>query len=121
MPCVFYGDEVGIQGFKDPFCRATMPWGNFDEELLSWYKKLGKIRKDEVFIDGEYQEELCDNNVFAYSRNKNGNKVIVIINSGSYDYRYKFDGVLTNMITGKTLENYVDVYKKSLLILKLSQ
>jgi len=121
VPCVFYGDEVGIQGFKDPFCRATMPWGNFDEELLSWYKTLGKIREDEVFIDGEYQEELCDNNVFAYSRNKNGNKVIVIINSGKYDYRYKFDGVLTNMITGKTLENYVDVYKKSLLILKLSQ
>lgn len=30
MPCLYYGDEAGLQGGADPFCRATFPWGDPD-------------------------------------------------------------------------------------------
>ena len=33
MPCIYYGDEAGLTGMADPFCRKTFPWGREDEEL----------------------------------------------------------------------------------------
>ena len=44
VPCVFYGDEAGKQGFEDPLNRGTYPWGREDTELVEHYRALGKIR-----------------------------------------------------------------------------
>ena len=33
MPCLYYGDEAGLTGGGDPFCRRTFPWGREDKEL----------------------------------------------------------------------------------------
>lgn len=49
VPCVFYGDEAGVQGYEDPLNRVTYPWGREDEELLSHYRALGAFR--EKFAD----------------------------------------------------------------------
>lgn len=46
IPCIFYGDELGMEGYGDPYCRGTYPWGKGDRDLLSYYKKLGAIRKE---------------------------------------------------------------------------
>lgn len=46
IPCIFYGDEVGMEGYGDPYCRGTYPWGGGDRALLAYYKKLGAIRKE---------------------------------------------------------------------------
>ena len=43
-PTVYYGDEVGMEGFEDPFNRQTYPWGYEDQELLEWYRALGRLR-----------------------------------------------------------------------------
>ncbi|MBQ7792648.1 MAG: glycoside hydrolase family 13 protein, partial [Clostridia bacterium] len=40
IPCIYYGDEVGLQGFADPYCRATYPYGREDKELLNFYRKI---------------------------------------------------------------------------------
>ncbi len=44
LPCVYYGDEAGMQGYKDPFNRGCFPWGHEDQELLAFTKKLGSLR-----------------------------------------------------------------------------
>ena len=44
-PCIFYGDEVGMMGYSNPFNRRTYPWGRRDKELLKFYRKMGKLRK----------------------------------------------------------------------------
>lgn len=46
MPSIFYGDECGLCGFDDPYCRATMPWDNMDSDIYKLYEGLGKIRTD---------------------------------------------------------------------------
>ncbi|NCA67240.1 MAG: glycoside hydrolase family 13 protein [Clostridia bacterium] len=46
IPSIYYGDEVGMQGFKDPINRRTFPWGEENAEILGYYKKLGNIRKN---------------------------------------------------------------------------
>ncbi|MBO4352714.1 MAG: glycoside hydrolase family 13 protein [Eggerthellaceae bacterium] len=52
-PCVYYGDECGLQGGSDPFCRATFPWdgearkirGDCGEDLTAFYQRIGALRK----------------------------------------------------------------------------
>lgn len=44
VPCIFYGDEVGMEGYGDPYCRGTYPWDGGDRELLNYYKKLASVR-----------------------------------------------------------------------------
>ena len=44
VPCLYYGDEAGVEGYRDPFNRGCYPWGREDEELLAWYRQLGQVR-----------------------------------------------------------------------------
>ncbi len=44
IACIYYGDEVGLDGFRDPFSRKTYPYGREDFAILDFYKKLALIR-----------------------------------------------------------------------------
>ncbi|MBO5408338.1 MAG: glycoside hydrolase family 13 protein [Clostridia bacterium] len=44
IPCIYYGDEVGLQGFADPYCRGTYPYGKEDSDLLEFYQQIGKLK-----------------------------------------------------------------------------
>ena len=56
VPCVFYGDEAGSEGYRDPFCRRPFPWKNIEKDLLSFYREIGRIRREEkVFRNGLFK------------------------------------------------------------------
>ncbi|MBQ6851990.1 MAG: glycoside hydrolase family 13 protein [Oscillospiraceae bacterium] len=44
-PSLYYADEAGMEGGKDPFNRRTYPWGQEDQELLEHHRILGRLRK----------------------------------------------------------------------------
>ena len=44
IPCIFYGDEVAMEGYGDPYCRGTYPWDGGDQSLLTFYRRLGALR-----------------------------------------------------------------------------
>ena len=45
FPSLYYGDEAGLTGFSDPWCRRCFPWGEEDTELTGFFRKLGQLRK----------------------------------------------------------------------------
>ena len=45
IPSIYYGDEVGLYGFRDPYCRKTYPYGREDFSILEFYKSLAKVRQ----------------------------------------------------------------------------
>lgn len=77
VPCVYYGDEAGVEGYKDPFNRATFPWGKEDGRLLNWYKQLIAIRQQHaVFKTGSWETLYAVGDVYAYLRRiENGRDV----------------------------------------------
>lgn len=82
VPSIYYGDEIGMQGMKDPFNRACMQWDNQNEELLKWYKRLGQIRNGaKALIDGEFVPVFCENSAIAYERVCSDNSVLVAVNN----------------------------------------
>lgn len=44
-PSLYYADEAGMEGYRDPFNRRTYPWGREDPELLAHFRRLGQLRK----------------------------------------------------------------------------
>lgn len=83
VPSLFYGDEAGIEGFGDPFCRATYPWGSENIELIEFYKALGKTRrKAEALKKGDFNAHIAENDVFAFIRRDGKHSVLVAVNRG---------------------------------------
>ena len=44
-PSLYYGDEAGMEGHKDPFNRRTYPWDRENQNLVSHFRCLGQLRK----------------------------------------------------------------------------
>ncbi len=83
IPCIYYGDEAGVEGYKDPFNRTCFPWESQNEELLNWYKKLGEIRqKYSSFAKGELKPYKIDCNLISYFR---GDDILCVFNSSDHD------------------------------------
>ncbi len=68
-PTVYYGDEVGMEGFQDPFNRRPFPWNRMDQELLSYFRTLGHLRKTrETLRTGEIQWGPCQGGLLTFFR-----------------------------------------------------
>lgn len=92
VPSVYYGDEIGMEGMKDPFNRACMQWNNQNRELLQWYKRLGQMRRGlKALKDGEISFVYCENSAVAYERNSGENSVLVAINNNDMPVKIYVD------------------------------
>ena len=56
MPCMYYGDEVGMEGAADPFCRGTFPWGQEDADTLHRVKEAFLLRSARKMLRRGYLE-----------------------------------------------------------------
>ena len=101
VPCVYYGDEAGMQGFKDPLNRLPFPWGREDLVITEWYRFLGKLRKLPPFGGGEYRELYSDRRALIFERRKGECAVIVAVNCGSNEYYLRFDGKIYELVSGE--------------------
>lgn len=45
-PCIYYGDEIGMEGFEDPLNRAFFKWDDINYDLQEFYKKLSKLKTE---------------------------------------------------------------------------
>ena len=85
MPCIYYGDAVGLDGNNDPFCRQTFPWEpeEQDKVLFSLYQRLAKLRKQSLALRcGGCQVGYAHDNVVVFARVYNQQRVLVAINRG---------------------------------------
>jgi 4-alpha-glucanotransferase len=81
VPCIYYGDEAGLEGYADPYNRATYPWGNEDQDMLKIYKNAISLRKKyPVFIDGDLKTFYYSKDVFGYYRKTSDCSMAVVIN-----------------------------------------
>ncbi|MBR2915979.1 MAG: glycoside hydrolase family 13 protein [Clostridia bacterium] len=69
VPSIYYGDEIGMEGFRDPYNRKPYSWRNINPELLEYYKELIKLRNENDFLKrGTFVPLYAKDKVFAYLR-----------------------------------------------------
>jgi len=85
-PAIYYGDEIGLEGGKDPGCRGGFPWDEkyWDHDLRSWFQKLAQVRKDTPALSrGDFRAIHSSNHdgMVAFARRFAGESVIVVANA----------------------------------------
>ena len=108
VPSIYYGDEIGLEGYHDPFCRMPYPWGREDKELLRFYTKLGEIRKtNDVFRNGEFAVECVNGGFIAYSRKTATEKIVVAVNRSYTDVAFNKRSFGVELISGGAFDGVV--------------
>ena len=83
VPCVYYGDEVGVQGYRDPFNRTCYPWGQENKELLDWYQRLGALRSScPCLREGSFEPLMAYGHTISFLRRGAGQELMVAVNQG---------------------------------------
>lgn len=68
-PTVYYGDEAGMQGGPDPFCRGTFPWGREDQTLTGFVKERLRSRMtDDLLLYGKMRVRAIDADTIEITR-----------------------------------------------------
>ena len=72
-PTVYYGDEIGLSGFEDPFNRGTYRWDDADAELFEWYRRIIALRNSSPTLQtGDFTTETADGPIYVYTRKITG-------------------------------------------------
>lgn len=86
---IFYGDELGVQGIGNLDNRKPMPWGNYDKQMLEYFKEIGQIRKQEEFLhEALWQIRNITINYIAFERINNQDKILVLVNRTPYEQAF---------------------------------
>jgi len=90
-PCIYYGDEIGMEGEDDPDCRRAFPWDEvqWEHDMLAWFRRAIALRHDQpVLRRGRYLRLYADDErgVLAFARQMDSDTLIVVLNNGSTAY-----------------------------------
>lgn len=95
-PCIYYGDEVGVDGGHDPDCRRSFPWDMefWDKDLLASAKACIALRKEQDALRrGEYRRVHAEDDMMVFARTYNDETLIIVFNASttkkSFDYEFE--------------------------------
>ena len=85
IPMIYYGDEIGMQGYGDPFCRGFFCEEKTDANLLDAIRDICAKRKENsgILSDGSMEFFLSENGVIGFYRTSDSGKLAFVINMGN--------------------------------------
>ena len=87
VPCVYYGDERGMEGFRDPYNRAAFPWDGGRMDCATVFRNAIAVRKAlPVLTTGDFEPFADGEDVFGFwRRGEDGECVCVLANASLHD------------------------------------
>ena len=82
--CIYYGDEIGMEGFGDPFNRAYFQWHNSQCSLKGFFEALGALKNEHTPLQLGSIHFVRTDDVMVFEREHKNEKIRIIINN-SYD------------------------------------
>jgi neopullulanase len=87
-PCLYYGDEIGMEGIHDPGCRGGFPWDpeRWDRSLLSYVRRCVQLRKAHPALRrGDFRRLYAEQGVVVFGRQLGPESLVVFFNSSQHD------------------------------------
>jgi alpha-glucosidase len=81
VPCIYYGDEIGLDGAGDPDCRRCMPWdeASWDHDLRGLFQLLARLRRSAPALRwGGFQQLYADGDTLAFQREAPEERLIIV-------------------------------------------
>lgn len=87
--CIYYGDEIGTEGFGDPFNRGFFDWSKTNEPIREYFKYMANLKNTIPQLkDGKTNAYECAGVLFVERYDENG-KVTAAINKSDTEYTVK--------------------------------
>lgn len=116
-PTIYYGDERGFEGGKDPFNRQCMRFTGGNLSIFNHYKKLAEIRNSVSALKfGDFTLDYAKNGTLVFTRTYKAQKVNVAVNMGNTVFKINSTTPKTNLLTNETSLSF-ELNKYSYLIL----
>lgn len=94
-PSIYYGDETGMEGHKDPFNRRPYLWGWEDEELVEHFRHLGELRKQsQVLRLGDIHFFEAGDRKLGFTRSYGGKTIKIYVNRSGDPWEVPYSMVL---------------------------
>ncbi len=115
VPCIYYGDENGMEGHIDPFCRQCFDWEHLNEKLIIFYQTLGEIRKNyrTIFHDGDFETVYLEDGLLMYKRMSKAGSLYVYVNNSSKRYLFNVSGNVKEVLTGDIFQTQIQINPNS--------
>ena len=85
VPCIYYGDEIAMQGYRDPFNRAFFDWNSTEQRLRGPMKTLAALRRScDAFDGGRLELIRAEGDVLHYRRVGKTQTAEIILNRGPH-------------------------------------
>ena len=110
-PSIYYGDEIGMEGGKDPDSRRAFPWqqSKWDQGLLQWVKTLISLRKRTPSLRrGDYVRVLAEEKLFAFGRILGDQNVLVVMNTSGQVRWVDIPCAGLNWGEGRSVQSMID-------------
>ncbi len=106
-PSIFYGDEIGLDGGREPDSRKAFPWEHperWNQEILSGARKLVQARHDHPALRrGTYRPLAATGGLVVFSRETEDETILVAVNAGDRAESVSFDDASTAGRTYQTV------------------
>ena len=103
-PSLYYADETGMEGYKDPFNRRTYPWGHEDMEILTYFRQLGRMRKEhEALRVGDIRFFEAGDKHLGYVRSLGEKQYKIYVNRSGDPWEIPYG----SMVFGKNIQTMV--------------
>jgi len=107
-PCIYYADEAGVEGYGDPLNRRCYPWGHEREDLVEFYRMLGRLRCErEELKSGGLRFEKAEFGLLVFRRyDRNGFTLLASNTDTDREAEVEFDSpcACTDRVFGRHLE-----------------
>jgi len=85
-PCIYYGDEIGMSGATDPYCRAAFPWhdeSQWNNDLLDYCRRAVALRRSHPALQtGGHETIYAAEGVYGFLRCTEGETLLTLLNTG---------------------------------------
>ena len=99
IPMIYYADEVGMEGYSDPFNRMPYPYGKEDGDLLAHYRAIGRLRKENaVYKRGDFRLLSLTPDHLIFARETKKHSYVTLMNRGHSPLKIAFSGEGIDML-----------------------
>ena len=85
--CIYYGDEIGMEGFGDPFCRGYFKWNETENEICEFFREMGKIKNSCSALQTGTIKFSHSGDVMIIERESDDEITVGIINMSDGEYK----------------------------------
>ena len=114
-PCVYYGDEIGLEGGYDPDNRRCFIWDEkkWNLKIRNLIKELIKFHKESKINEFDYHIDVKDGLVLV-TRTKEEESYTLYMNLSGSDKQIECNSIVSNLYDNKILKNKGFVIERNL-------